>query len=98
MTSRISGIGLSGLQHKVRELHNRAFDNEVPPVGGVYRYRRKGENHGFDGTQMHTLQNAVATDSTLQEIRRGCAALRAYQLARSNGVRSQKRRRADRGG
>ncbi|MEE2995732.1 MAG: glutamate synthase large subunit, partial [Pseudomonadota bacterium] len=65
MTSRISGIGLSGLQHKVRELHERAFDQEIValPVGGIYRYRQSGETHGFEGMQMHTLQQAVATDS-----------------------------------
>jgi len=65
MTSRISGIGLAGLQRKTRELHARAFDEDVTalPVGGIYRYRRSGETHGFDGTQMHMLQEAVATDS-----------------------------------
>ena len=65
MTSRISGIGLSGLQRKVSQLHERAFDQDITalPVGGSYRYRRTGETHGFEGTQMHTLQKAVATDS-----------------------------------
>ena len=65
MTSRISGIGLAGLQLKVSELHRRAFDEDITalPVGGLYRYRRSGETHGFEGTQMHTLQEAVATDS-----------------------------------
>jgi glutamate synthase (NADPH/NADH) large chain len=33
------------------------------PVGGFYRYRRSGEAHSFDGTLIHTLQTAVATDS-----------------------------------
>ncbi|MEK9647415.1 MAG: glutamate synthase central domain-containing protein, partial [Alphaproteobacteria bacterium] len=65
MTSRISGIGLSGLQHKVKELHQRAFNREITalPVGGIYRSRRTGETHGFEGTQIHMLQEAVATDS-----------------------------------
>ena len=65
MTSRISGIGLAGLQLKARELHERAFDEAVTalPVGGLYRYRRSGETHGFEGTQIHILQEAVATDS-----------------------------------
>ncbi len=65
MTSRISGIGLSGLQHKVKELHQRAFNREITalPVGGIYRFRRTGETHGFEGTQIHMLQEAVSTDS-----------------------------------
>ena len=65
MTSRISGIGLSGLQRKILELHGRAFGQAAIalPVGGLYRFRKSGERHGFEGTQMHMLQNAVATDS-----------------------------------
>ncbi len=65
MTSRISGIGLAGLQRKILELHDRAFGQAAItlPVGGLYRYRKSGERHGFEGTQMHILQNAVATDS-----------------------------------
>ena len=65
MTSRISGIGLSGLQRKANELHERAFNEQVTalPVGGTYRFRRSGETHGFEGPSIHTLQKAVATDS-----------------------------------
>jgi glutamate synthase (NADPH) large chain len=65
MTSRLSGIGLSGIQQKVLEMHARAYaeDFVALPVGGFYRYRRGGEQHGFEGTLVHTLQTAVATDS-----------------------------------
>ncbi len=65
MPSRISGIGLPGIQHKVASAHKRAWSDHVEtlPVGGFYRYRRSGEQHGFDGTQIHMLQNAVAIDS-----------------------------------
>ncbi|MEE2662252.1 MAG: glutamate synthase large subunit [Pseudomonadota bacterium] len=65
MTSRISGIGLTGLQRKIGELHARAFshDSTALPVGGIYRYRRSGENHGFEGSQIHTLQKSVSTES-----------------------------------
>src|SRR6185312_5414784 len=65
MNSRISGMGLAGIQMKVIEAHRRAFDEEVValPVGGFYRYRRGGELHGFEGTLVHTLQSAVANDS-----------------------------------
>ncbi len=63
--SRISGIGLSGIQKKVLEQHAKAFDEDVIalPVGGFYRYRRNGERHAWQANQIHTLQHAVATDS-----------------------------------
>jgi glutamate synthase (NADPH) large chain len=65
MTSRLSGIGLAGIQQKVLEMHARAYaeDFVALPVGGFYRYRRGGEQHGFEGTLVHTLQTAVANDS-----------------------------------
>ena len=56
MPSRISGIGLSGIQHKVVELHALAYDAEAPlalPIGGNYRYRRGGEVHSFEGGLVH---------------------------------------------
>ena len=65
MSARISGIGLMGIQQKVLEMHRRGFSEDflALPVGGFYRYRRGGEQHGFEGTLIHTLQTAVATDS-----------------------------------
>jgi glutamate synthase (NADPH/NADH) large chain len=65
MTSRISGIGLSGIQMKVLETHERAFaeDFVALPVGGFYRFRRGGELHAFEGNLIHTLQTACNTDS-----------------------------------
>jgi glutamate synthase (NADPH/NADH) large chain len=65
MTSRISGIGLSGIQSKVLAMHGRAFaeDFVALPVGGFYRFRRGGELHAFEGNLIHTLQTACATDS-----------------------------------
>jgi glutamate synthase (NADPH/NADH) large chain len=65
MTSRISGIGLTGIERKVTELHAAAFSgaNVTLPVGGFYTYRRAGEVHALSGDMIHTLQTAVATDS-----------------------------------
>ncbi len=65
MPSRISGIGLAGIQQKALELHRRAYNEDVVtlPVGGFYRYRRGSEAHAFEGTLIHTLQQAVATES-----------------------------------
>ncbi len=65
MPSRISGIGLSGLARNVLGFHRRAWDEDavVLPVGGLYKLRRRGEVHAFDGGLIHTLQSAVGSDS-----------------------------------
>ncbi len=65
MQSRISGIGLAGIQQQAQSLHRRAWSNEsiALPVGGFYKYREGGEAHAWDPTLIHTLQAAVATES-----------------------------------
>ncbi len=65
MLSRISGIGLIGIARKVLDLHSAAWDNDLAAlsVGGIYKLRRKGEAHAFDGGAIHMLQEAVASDS-----------------------------------
>ena len=65
LPSRISGIGLNGIQGQVLRQHKRAYDEDfiALPVGGFYRYRRGGESHAWEGDLIHTLQTAVASDS-----------------------------------
>ena len=65
MTSRISGIGLSGIEGKVREMHRFAFSeaNPVLPIGGFYNFRASGERHAFQGELILKLQKAVETGS-----------------------------------
>ena len=65
LITRISGIGLAGIQNKVLALHRRAWEDDNPPlaIGGLYRYRRGGERHALEGPQVHQLQYAVASDS-----------------------------------
>jgi glutamate synthase (NADPH/NADH) large chain len=65
MASRISGIGLAGVQRMVTRQHARAFSGEATtlPIGGLYRYRRDGETHGFQGDLIHILQAACTNDS-----------------------------------
>ncbi len=65
MPSRISGIGLPGIQKKIADLHAVAFDEDVVtlPIGGLYRYRRNGEDHALEGQMVHLLQHACAHDS-----------------------------------
>ncbi|MEQ8604761.1 MAG: glutamate synthase large subunit [Marivibrio sp.] len=65
LPSRISGVGLTGLQQNVTDRWRVAFDEDVLalPVGGFYRYRRNGEAHAWEGKLIHTLQQAVGSDS-----------------------------------
>ena len=61
MKSRISGIGLAGLEAKILAAHEAAYDNAVIrlPVGGLYRVRAKGERHAYQADMIHMLQEAV---------------------------------------
>jgi glutamate synthase (NADPH/NADH) large chain len=65
MTSKLSGIGLQGIQMRTLEAHARAWDEDFVtlPVGGFYRVRRGGETHAFEASAIHLLQTAVAKDS-----------------------------------
>ena len=60
LTSRISGIGLSGIQAKAEELHARAWRGtvDVLPIGGFYKSRASGEKHAWEAQTMHLLQSA----------------------------------------
>ena len=63
--SRISGIGIFGIEKKIKELHNKAFQKNISilPIGGIYKYRKNGESHQYQGQLIHTLQHAVANNS-----------------------------------
>jgi glutamate synthase (NADPH/NADH) large chain len=65
MSSRISGIGLDGLEKRVRRQHQLAFqsDNVVLDIGGEFRFRANNELHAFEGASIHMLQEAVTRDS-----------------------------------
>jgi glutamate synthase (NADPH/NADH) large chain len=65
MISRISGIGILGIEKKIKELHKKAFQKNLSilPIGGFYKYRKNGENHQYQGQLIHMLQNAVAVNS-----------------------------------
>jgi glutamate synthase (NADPH/NADH) large chain len=65
MPSRISGIGLAGIESKAVEIHKKAWDSSAVtlPVGGLYRARRSGEAHAFEARMIHTLQTACETGS-----------------------------------
>ncbi|MDX2482206.1 MAG: glutamate synthase large subunit [Pseudodonghicola sp.] len=60
MTSRISGIGVSGIQRKAEAVHARGWIEpaHVLPIGGFYKSRTSGETHAWDAQGMHMLQMA----------------------------------------
>jgi glutamate synthase (NADPH) large chain len=64
--SKISGIGLSGIEKKLRNIHKEAFygNDVVLPIGGIYRYRKNGETHQYQGSLIHLLQSAVELNSS----------------------------------
>ena len=64
VTSRISGIGLSGIEQKLFELHKRAFGAKtpVPSIGGFYKLRAAGETHYYQPKLIHLLQDATTRD------------------------------------
>ncbi|MBP6014506.1 MAG: glutamate synthase large subunit [Alphaproteobacteria bacterium] len=65
MPSRISGIGLGGIQKRITRQHAHAFSEDVTalPIGGLYRYRKGGETHAHSAQTIHLLQSAVGQES-----------------------------------
>ncbi|MDF0601156.1 glutamate synthase large subunit [Psychromarinibacter sp. C21-152] len=60
MPSRISGIGVSGIQKKLLEVHQAGWlgGRDVLPIGGFYKARRSGESHAWEAQAMHMMQAA----------------------------------------
>ncbi|MDR5653077.1 glutamate synthase large subunit [Ruixingdingia sedimenti] len=60
MHSRISGIGVTGIQQKLEQVHARGWraGDSVLPIGGFYKARRTGEKHAWEAQTMHLLQSA----------------------------------------
>ena len=65
MISRISGIGISGIEKKIQDLHFKTYQKNVVmlPIGGLYKYRKSGEDHQFQGNLIHLLQHSVGKKS-----------------------------------
>ncbi|TDT73637.1 glutamate synthase (NADPH) large subunit [Litoreibacter halocynthiae] len=65
MHSRISGIGVSGIQKKASEVHSAGWraESAVLPIGGFYKSRRSGEKHAWEAQTMHMLQAACNSAS-----------------------------------
>ncbi len=65
MPSRISGIGVSGIQSKLEDVHARGWTTgtDILPIGGFYKSRRSGEKHAWEAQTMHMLQAACTNAS-----------------------------------
>ena len=65
MSSRISGIGLAGLEDKALEAHGRAYGQAriALPLGGFYRQRAGAEKHAYEAGLIHLLQSACDSGS-----------------------------------
>ncbi|HAR54128.1 MAG TPA: glutamate synthase large subunit, partial [Roseovarius nubinhibens] len=59
LMSRISGIGVSGIQAKLEAVHAQAYrGGDVLPIGGFYKARKTGETHAWGAQNMHLMQAA----------------------------------------
>ncbi|MDJ0858861.1 MAG: glutamate synthase large subunit [Dinoroseobacter sp.] len=65
MISRISGIGIKGIQAKLEEVHALGWrgGQDVLPIGGFYKARRSGEKHAWEAQTMHMMQAACNRSS-----------------------------------
>ncbi|PTQ70124.1 glutamate synthase large subunit [Celeribacter persicus] len=59
MHSRISGIGVGGIQRKLEAVHKQGWlGGNTLPIGGFYKARKSGETHAWEAQSMHMLQSA----------------------------------------
>ncbi len=65
MISRISGIGIGGIEKKIREVHAKGWlgGQDTLDIGGFYKMRKTGETHAWKATNMHLLQSACDRNS-----------------------------------
>ena len=65
LISRISGIGVSGVQKKAIDIHSHGWGStdNVLPIGGFYKSRRTGESHAWEAQSMHMMQAACSRAS-----------------------------------
>ena len=63
LPSRISGLGLEGIENRVLNVHKKAFafENPMLSIGGFYRYRAREENHAWGGEAISLLHKACVT-------------------------------------
>jgi len=60
--SRLGGVGFAELQREALERHARGFGPDAAtalPIGGLYQWRRRGEQHRWNPSTVALLQAAV---------------------------------------
>ncbi|MEM1381697.1 MAG: glutamate synthase large subunit [Pseudomonadota bacterium] len=64
LASRLSGLGLAGIETQLAALHEKAYTPKVEslPIGGFYRVRNGGEKHAYEAEMISALQQAVRDD------------------------------------
>ena len=65
MVSRISGIGIGGIQQNISEIHAKGWrgGQDTLDIGGFYKLRKTGETHAWQANNMQLLQAACAQNS-----------------------------------
>ena len=66
MSSRISGIGINGIEEKIKELHTKIYIKKRIYTSDrwfISFFRKSGENHQYQGRLIHLLQTAVGNGS-----------------------------------
>ncbi|WP_116132802.1 glutamate synthase large subunit [Tropicimonas sp. IMCC34043] len=78
MVSRISGIGVAGIQRKVEKVHAQGWlrGTDILPIGGFYKARKSGESHAWGAQTMHMLQ-AACTNGSFELWKQYSATMRA---------------------
>ena len=67
MPSRISGIGISGLERSLLAAHDHSWGTSgtaMLPVGGFLKARHSGESHAWQARNMHLMQSACTAGSS----------------------------------
>ena len=79
--SKISGIGLTGIEKKIRNIHKQAFFKPIIMFYQleVYRYRKTGETHHTKVRLIHMLQTAVTERVLMKYIRNILKEFMIYQ-------------------
>ncbi|MEM9838908.1 MAG: glutamate synthase large subunit [Pseudomonadota bacterium] len=64
LASRLSGLGLAGLEKRMMKLHQEAYTEKMDPlpIGSFYRVRTGGEKHAYEAQMISAIQRAVRDD------------------------------------
>jgi len=83
MHSRISGIGIGGIQKKLLAVHKQGWlGGNTLPIGGFYKARKSGETHAWEAQSMHMLQSVTVPPMKCgNNIPQKCSPIRRFTCA-----------------